>query len=252
MLMKKMLALLMAIAMLCFASAYAEDPAAIKAGDLVCMGIQDDGIGFDCIWRVLDADQTSTGEPGMFLLCESLIGGATYFREETSPTTNAYAGSDAQQWCAAFFEAQFTEAEKEAILPTYKSDDAYARVSGLAFMGNPTVHFDAAPEILRGDKVFLLSAEEADQPAYGFADDNSRIAYYQNEPANWWLRSPHDPSFPIDVGVVYFSGWLLDFYENMNSIMSTGPVCMRPAFNLDTTCIRNAEKTDDGVWHLGF
>ena len=63
----------------------------IQAGDLVYFGTADEVIGFDGAWRVLDAEQTNTGEAGMFLLSENLIGRDTrnglYFRNEKEPTT---------------------------------------------------------------------------------------------------------------------------------------------------------------------
>ncbi|MBR0424749.1 MAG: hypothetical protein IJK01_01345 [Clostridia bacterium] len=231
----------------------------IQAGDLVYFGTADEVIGFDGAWRVLDAEQTNTGEAGMFLLSENLIGRDTrnglYFRNEKEPTTNAYAGSDAKAWCADFFATHFSEAEQAAILPTYKSDAAIAIPSTLfndVGEHQAVVRFDAAENILDGDRVFLLSAEEASNPAYGFDSDESRIARFGKTAANWWLRSPHDPSFPIDVGLVFYSGWLMDFFENWDNAFFTAPICMRPALNLDTDRIVSVERVGEGEWRLTF
>jgi hypothetical protein len=100
--------------------------------------------------------------------------------------------------------------------------------------------------------VFLLSAEEASNPAYGFDSDESRIARFGKTAANWWLRSPHDPSFPIDVGLVFYSGWLMDFFENWDNAFFTAPICMRPALNLDTDRIVSVERVGEGEWRLTF
>ena len=55
-------------------------------------------------WRVLD-DQTNTGETGLFLLSDGLLGtgyyGGVYF-DNTSPYSNTWQGSDAQAWCNTF------------------------------------------------------------------------------------------------------------------------------------------------------
>ena len=53
---------------------------------------------------------------------------------------------------------------KKAVLATRKSDALYG------------MYYDASDNILDGDKVFFLSAEEAENAAYGFTDDNARIA----------------------------------------------------------------------------
>lgn len=242
------------------------DPLAnVKNGDLVYYGTPDADIQFDGVWRVLDSERTNTGDPGMFLLCENLIGRDTengiFFLNERDPKNNAYQGSDAQAWCTSFCETAFSQAERDAMIATYKSDAAYAKEHTFNFNipsfllkeGNAmqaVVNFDAAEYILNGDKLFPLSAEEADNSSYGFVDETARIAGFGGTAANWWLRSPHDPSFPIDVGIVFFNGWLLDFFENQDNVFGTGPVCMRPAFNLDRSKVVTAEEVREGEWVL--
>lgn len=231
----------------------------IQTGDIVYFGTPDIINRFDGAWRVLDAEHTNTGEAGMFLVSENLIGSDSrhglFFRNEKKPETNAYAGSDAKAWCESFCETHFSIAEQEAILPTYKSDAAIAVPSTL-FSGaenhQAVVRFDAAENILDGDRIFLLSAEEASNATYGFDTDEARIAGFGGVAANWWLRSPHDPSFPIDVGLVFYSGWLMDYFENWNSVFFTAPICMRPALNLDPERIASVERVGDGEWRLTF
>ena len=52
-------------------------------------------------WRVLD-DKTNTGENGLFLLSDVLLGsgtrGGVYF-DNSGDISNAWQGSDAQTWC---------------------------------------------------------------------------------------------------------------------------------------------------------
>ena len=177
----------------------------------------------------------------MFLVSENLIGRDSKrgmaFLNERHPKHNHYALSDAKKWCADLFCSHFTKAEQEAILPTYKSDAAYIKTHIWKLNGGKTREgkcgFAPADNILNGDRLFLLSAEEADDEELGFLDEDSRIATLDGKVSAWWLRSPHDPNFPIDVGIVFFNGWLLDFVENKDNVFGKAPVCMLPAFNLD-------------------
>ncbi len=76
-------------------------------------------------WRVLD-DQTNTGETGLFLLSDGLLGtgyyGGVYF-DNTSPDSNTWQGSDAQAWCNTFASSNLDSRELAAILETTKSDE---------------------------------------------------------------------------------------------------------------------------------
>ena len=186
----------------------------------------------------------------MFLVAENLIGKdpehGLVFLNEQHPKHNHYALSDAKKWCADLFRSHFTKAEQEAILPTYKSDAAYVKTHIWELNGGKTREgkcgFDPADNILDGDRLFLLSTEEADSKELGFSDENSRIATFNGKVSAWWLRSPHDPSFPIDVGIVFFNGWLLDFVENKDNVFGKAPVCMRPALNLDLSKVVGAKE----------
>jgi hypothetical protein len=259
---RRITALLTALILLLPFCTYAENAYSvsdIQSGDLVYFGTADEAIGFSGAWRVLDAEQTNTGEAGLFLLSETLIGKdkrhGLYFRDEKKPTTNTYTGSDAKAWCADFFDTHFSEAEQAAILPTYKSDDPIEIPSTLfSDVGDhpAIVRFDGEENILNGDRVFLLSAEEASSAKYGLDTDESRIASFFGTAANWWLRSPHDPSFPIDVGLVFYNGWLMDFFENWDNAFFTAPICMRPALNLDAERIVSVTRLGDGEWQLTF
>ena len=198
-------------------------------------------------WRVLD-DQTNTGENGLFLLSEELLGtgnyGGVYFQQSyhydsssgsyhkgSAPANgdhtdcliaNAWQGSDAQTWCATFYSSNFSTGEQSAVLGTTKSDGAFTS-------STYNVPFAASESILNGDKVFFLSAQEAENSAYGFTDDAARIANYGGSAGVWWLRSPYAYDTFI-AGVVYISGYV--DYAYVLDVWAA-----RPAFNLDLNSV---------------
>ncbi len=252
--------------------------AGIKAGDLLCFGTPDEACGFDGRWLVLDAEHTSMGTDGLFLVSLSLIGGESgepvLFRSigdvsvsfsnrgeayaRSHPGVTDYRGSDLQRWCAAFLESRFSAAEREAILPTYKSDAGIAIPGfGIPLPGaaTGTVDFDPAPDILNGDRLFPLSAEEAVSAAYGFADNASRVALYKGTPAGYWLRSPHIPTFPLDVGFVFSFGAVMDYPVNAKSMFAMDTY-VRPACNLNSAAVTGLEPVSAAggktVWRVTF
>lgn len=207
-------------------------------------------------WLVLDADKTNTGDSGMFLLAENLIGtgsyGNIYFQysrdivgsalssdsvyyrpgTEQSVYANTYQGSDAQEWCETFYSTNLSEGEQAAVLATYKQDEAYKASSKWNFSASE----------LSGDKVFFLSAEEADNSDYGFTNNASRLASYKGEAGYWWLRSPffantgHDGNY---AGNVWYNGAIYD--SSLNS-----PSAARPAFNLNLDSVLFTSAAKDG------
>ena len=198
-------------------------------------------------WRVLD-DRTNTGETGLFLLSDVLLGtgynGGVYFQQSyhydgssgtfhkgSAPSdgdhtncqiANAWQHSDAQTWCATFYSNNFSTGEQSAVLGTTKSDGAFTS-------STYNVPFAASESILNGDKVFFLSAEEAENSAYGFTDDAARIANYDGSAGVWWLRSPR-ALYSYRAGAVSPYGYV-----------SSGHVpyvwAARPAFNLDLNSV---------------
>lgn len=126
-------------------------------------------------WRVLN-NKTSAGETGLFLLSENLIGTTKF-----SGTDNVWSGGTAQSFCVNFYESSFSAKEQTAILPTSVTDAAYPSATPL---------FAGATDILNGDYVFFLSAEEAEKEAYGFTNTANKIAKVGEEAKKWWLRSP--------------------------------------------------------------
>lgn len=136
-------------------------------------------------WLVLD-DKTNTGEDGFFLLSEGLIDVLQKFDDKSTK----WQGSSAQKWCEDFAGVSgnsvpdaFTSVERDAILATVKSDDKYTY-----FDPRLPIIFEAYENILNGDKVFYLSAEEAESSEYGKPIDST----FDD---NWHLRSYIDATF---------------------------------------------------------
>ena len=176
-------------------------------------------------WRVLD-NQTNTGGSGLFLLSDALLGtgweGDVCF-DNSGNIRNAWQSSTAKTWCNNFYDSSFSNGEQGAVLATTKSDEAFTKGTG-------GISFDASENILNGDKVFFLSAEEAENSAYGFTDDNARIANYGNSPGVWWLRSPYTfPNYAGYAGVV-FGGPVYPCVVSSNR-------AARPAFNLNLNSV---------------
>lgn len=250
----------------------------IQTGDVVCFGTPDAACGFDGKWLVLDSEHTNTGEPGIFLVSLNLIGSeqgrSLLFRDigevsvsfsdrgeafaEEHPGSTDYQGSDIQTWCEDFAQNHLTQAEYQALLPTWKSDAATV-IPGLGIplpgVMTGTVDFDPVENILNGDRLFLLSAEEITNEQYGFSDGSSRIAAFKGTAEGYWLRSPHIPTFPLDVGFVFGFGAVMDFPVNANFMMELGTYA-RPACNLDIGSITNAEvltvSDETTIWRLSF
>ena len=196
-------------------------------------------------WRVLD-EQTNTQNEGLFLLSDVLLGtgtdGGVYF-DNSGSDSNVWQNSTAQTWCKNFYSNNFSSKEQNAVLATTKSDSAYTITSsGYAY----------GVSSLSGDKVFFLSAEEAENSAYGFTDDNARIANYGNSAGGWWLRSP-DADYAFFAGLVRTYGYVgFDFvYYDWAA---------RPAFNLDLNSVlfisaaaggKSASGMDSGLAAVG-
>ena len=176
-------------------------------------------------WRVLD-DQTNTGETGLFLLSDGLLGtgksGGVYF-DNTSPFSNTWQGSDAQAWCNTFASSNLDSRELAAILETTKSDAAFTS-------STDNFPFAASENILNGDKIFFLSAEEAENSAYGFANNNARIANYGGGAGVWWFRSPYAGNSTSRAGAVIKDGYVISYFVTYSQ-------AVRPAFNLDLNSV---------------
>ena len=169
-------------------------------------------------WRVLDTKTNMANAQqgdGFFLLSEALLGTGEFGGVEfdyTTPYTNDWKGSRGKDWCNDFYTRNFSTTEQKVVLATNKSDALYG------------MYYDASDNILDGDKVFFLSAEEAENAAYGFTDDNARIANYGDSAGVWWLRSPRRLT-PDFAGTVNKNGAVIGEWVNQTT-------AARPAFNL--------------------
>lgn len=178
-------------------------------------------------WLVLD-DKTNTGEDGFFLLSEGLIDVLQKFDDKSTK----WQGSSAQKWCEDFAGISgssvpdaFTSVERDAILETVKSDDTYTY-----FDPRLPIIFEAYENILNGDKVFYLSAEEAESSKYGKPID-STFDY------GWFLRSYINATF---AAYCPDRGSIIDMIYPGNSEHP------RPAFNLGKSEIVFASSADGG------
>ena len=176
-------------------------------------------------WLVLD-DKTNTGKDGFFLLSEGLIDVLQKFDDKSTK----WQGSSAQKWCEDFAGISgnsvpdaFTSVERDAILETVKSDDTY-------YTNSYPLIFPAYENILNGDKVFYLSAEEAVSSKYGEPFD---LTFNED----WLLRSYIDERF---VGYCPQRGSVIGKTHHTNSEYP------RPAFNLGKGEIVFASSAEGG------
>ena len=174
-------------------------------------------------WRVLDTKTNMANAQkgdGFFLLSDALLGTGEFGGVEfdyTTPYFNDWKGSRAQDWCNDFYSRSLSITEQKAVLATSKSDALYG------------MYYDASDNILDGDKVFFLSAEEAENAAYGFTDDNARIANYGDSAVGWWLRSPRRLK-PDSAGTVNENGAVIGEWVGQTN-------AARPAFNLKSDSV---------------
>lgn len=191
-------------------------------------------------WRVLD-DQTNTEGTGLFLLTDRAFGKGKYGGgvcfDSSSPYSNVWQGSDAQKWCQNFYSSSFSTGEQGAVLATTKTDEAYKATSG-------DLPLQYGVSQLEEDKVFFLSAEEAESSAYGFIDDDARKAYFGNTQyyGAWWLRSPVEQQSSKDV-----AGTIHRTYGSLNGYrVYSGDYTARPAFNLNLDDVLFTSAADGG------
>lgn len=188
-------------------------------------------------WRVLDADTTNTNERGMLIITEELLGtgstGGIYFNESSSDG-NDYQNSYTKTWCTEFYGSNLTSGEQSVLLEVSKNDGAYESSKW-------HVKFRASDNILNKDKVFFLSAEEAE---YYFPTDRERIALYNGENGGWWLRSPvvEGSTLHLSVGYVQAYGQVY----NVWMIASNQTFAARPAANVDLSSILFASAAEGG------
>jgi hypothetical protein len=201
-------------------------------------------------WRVLDT-KMNTGTPGLFLLSENLLD--VLDADDDTNRHHIYLGglyqnSAQQQWNNDFYDVAFSVAEQNSIAATTKSDAAYDLANTYsAYAGQ---HFGAVNNNLANDKVFFMSAEEAEtaeyglnvytaNPANGIAIYTNRQIYFSSVPDIpefwWWLRSAWNES-----GMAPLAGVVDQNYAHTHATYPRAQLsgrdfayAARPAFNLD-------------------
>ena len=183
------------------------------------------------LWRVLcrqsagegyrdDADRLFEGRP-LLLLSDDLLGDhpvsgqirrdcyLTFDRQpnpekaEAAPSS-VWRGSAARRWCLQFSQACLAAGERDSLLAVYQSDPAYRPKRDAYNSALPPL--PAAPDILQGDRVFFLSAEEAEREDYGFRRKRTYIAEQE-----WWTRTfeqVFNRSVEVSIVLTHFGGLL--------------------------------------------
>ena len=207
-------------------------------------------------WRVLD-NATNTGEAGLFLLTDVAHiekGNGLRFdvTKPDDPGMSIWETSDARIWCTEFYTNNLSALEQVSVLATTKSDEEF--VAGIY-----DYRFAASYNILNGDKVFFLSAEEASNAEYGFVDDYARRADSTMSVVwgtdsftvrggeegsvwngSWWLRNDLPYGGHTQAGFVYYWGGI-----GIEQI-SEWPMAARPAFNMDLDSVLLVSSAEGG------
>ena len=184
----------------------------------------------------MDKNANNGNPDGLFLLSEELLGsgndGGVEYHKGFSFSKIEWKDSTAKKWCKEFSGEEpraitsLKPEELAAVLSTDKSDGKYKSKG-------TTVVFPKADHILNGDKVFFLSAEEADKIYFESMDE--RKAKYNGEVKEWWLRS-YSSSNPSIV--------------NKNGEVNEGSAfyskAARPAFNLEKSKVMYISPAEDG------
>lgn len=199
-------------------------------------------------WRVLarqspgegfrDKDGQLFGGRPLLLLSDYLLGnhpasgqirrdGYLTFHRQPDPAqaqanpASVWQNSDARRWCLQFAKSCLSPVEQDALLATFQSDPAYRPWRDSHDSALPPI--PAAPDILRGDRVFFLSAEQAERRDYGFRRKRSYTAEQE-----WWTRSFEQifcGSVEVSIVLTHFGGLL--------GSPTTMHFFARPAMNLD-------------------
>lgn len=180
--------------------------AGIAKSDYIYYGYNGSGVK----WKTLSLNGNATGfhdelsnnnhdtignRDALFLMSEDAQTGQSVSFSSSGSTD--YQGSEAQQWCTNFYESLvLSNSERSAIA----SVDTSIRENKNG---------------LNGDKIFFLSKAEATNSDYGLGSSSSKIATYQDEIADWWLRSTGS-SLLDSVSKVNHWGEIGDSYSNVS------------------------------------
>lgn len=203
----------------------------------------------DVRWRVLDcmsdsmSSSASTQKEGSYLLLSDQILDCVKFNEnqEKNAGKNEWGTSNIKKWLnsetfdggytsGGFLQTAFSAVEQEALQVTVQAEG-----DALQYLNSPGI---------TGEKIFLLSARDMQNSAYGFwpsgdtAKDNQSTRLGVTEYAQkqgvrqengygyWWLRSKANYSDRI-AGIVDYDGWLFD--DNVTD----GVIGVAPAIHIN-------------------
>ena len=181
-------------------------------------------------WRVLSINEDGTDA---FLLSDKVLDVYQYYNEADVEIT--WEKSDVRYWLGTdFFELAFSETEKDAILETEVKtpDNKWSGEPG----GNDTK-----------DKVYLLSIEEALEPAYGFSSDENEVetrkitpsdyslaeqSLDRGDPSVYWLRSS-GPKIGVPAVACNWGDGVIPTETSVGSRKSTEGTGVRPVIHVD-------------------
>ncbi len=193
-----------------------------------------------------------------------------YFKDlDHEYVLNEWQGSDAQKWCRDFsgqsgdqkeytyseftngVPTAFSVAEANAILSTYKTDKGYRSDEFDCPFGEWTDSWEKEPldivNILSGDKVFFLSAEEAETYfPKGYDGNEARLAEGAGDEI-WWLRSPTSYD-DVLAGLVRATGAIKS--DDLGQVGYDWAA--RPAFNIDLKSVLFISAADNSGHNNSF
>lgn len=234
---------------------YAADADQISVGDHIYYG-KKDASGYTGLpyWRVLDK-----GSDGSLLLMSEYLwkgdgkdpNNFVKFNNAENISTDAekapiWKTSNAKAWCVAFEKAVLNDTNDLTILETTKSDDQFTSPD------LEQIVFEATANILDGDKVFFLSAEEI---IHYYPNKIDRVGYVYNpsgvtedDRESYWLRSPrlYNPS--------HCAGKVVGLGDDRGAVdrsYTYNPLALRPALWVKIPTTTALYKSKTGDWLIG-
>ena len=199
-------------------------------------------------YRVLQNKTTaysgSTGKSTMFLDCDSVLyftsfdGESPYsnvwYDDTKNPVYKSPIYLSLNESADGFYnkDGVFTTLEKDAIAESWKEAGSNVKCIDPNYLSGVS---------LNGEKIFLLEAEEATNPSYGYAEStynnkNRRKVGLGTHSSWWWLRSPYsdNENGPYLVGFVNDNGKLDHDYVTLDEDdFYAGADGVSPAFNVN-------------------
>ena len=187
------------------------------------------GIGIK--FRVLDPNSDKYVDGGNTLFLDS---DKTLFKRPFSPGQYDWKNSELRSFLnSSFLGFYFTSLEQDAIAPSTVDvlGRPFQQGTGVYMAGNYDKYVG-----LNQDRIFVLDAEEASNPAYGYSNTLDASSD-RMKGDNWWLRTTI--STCSDVGVVSYQGFLMsDQGDDENTYVA-------PALNINQSSIIFSTKIKD-------